>query len=258
MNEPPRHGPAQLGPKILVAEDNTDTREVIVQLLQHAGYRVIEAADGATALRRIEEDHPALAVIDINMPEMGGFSVVELTRRHGFDQPVLILTGNSEMDHRIKGLGVGADDYMTKPFDPRELCARVAALLRRIRRRSATPRRLTLGAVTVNLDDKCADRAGEPVALTATEYAVLDLLAREAGKPVTRERMLETVWGYNHLPNTRTVETHIWRLRRKLGDAGNQGGWIQSRPGLGYTLILPPAGEGEATKGAVPGDLALL
>jgi DNA-binding response OmpR family regulator len=251
MRQPPANAKPSAG-KILVAEDNDDTRAVVVEILRHAGYRLIEAADGASALRRVEEESPDLAIIDINMPEVGGFSVVPAMRRRGFEQPVLILTGYSEIDSRVKGLGLGADDYMTKPFDDRELCARVAALLRRVKRAASGPQVLTFGDVVVNLENKTALRGGTPVPLTPTEYSVLELLSREMGKPVTRERMLDIVWGYDYLPNTRTVETTIWRLRKKLGDPGNQGGWIQSRSGLGYVLVLP--GEnGAATEPAPRG-----
>lgn len=224
--------------KILVVEDEAITRMVVVQLLQHAGYRVLEAEDGATALRMIEEEVPALTIMDVNMPEMGGFAALETLRTRGMALPVLMLSAQGEIDQRVKGLGLGADDYMGKPFDPRELLARVAALLRRGRDTKAMPKVLRHGGLVIDFTAKRAERSGEAIALTATEFAILELLTQEAGRPVSRERMLDAVWGYNSIPNTRTVETHIWRLRKKLGDSGEESGLIQNRHGLGYVLVL--------------------
>lgn len=228
--------------KILVAEDEAITRLMIVRLLQHAGYLVVEAQDGITALR-LSGERPALCIMDVNMPEMGGFGVVQEMRQRGNDLPVLMLSAQGEIDDRVKGLGLGADDYMAKPFDPRELLARVAALLRRRPGTHVAVRLLQRADLVIDLAAKRANRGGESLPLTATEFAILEVLAREMGHPVSRERMLEAVWGYTFASNTKTVETHIWRLRKKLGDASDQTGWIQNRQGLGYLLAPEVAAE---------------
>ena len=162
-----------------------------------------------------------------------------------------MLSSQGEVDRRLKGLGLGADDFMPKPFDLRELVARVEALLRREKTSGAAPRRLCRGDVVIDLAAREARRAGLPLKLTVTEFAMLDLLARSIGRPVTREQMLDAVWGYTMLPRTRTVETHIWRLRKKLGDGGGEAGWIRNRAGMGYTLTAEAVEAGEAA-GASP------
>ncbi len=224
------------GSKILVVEDDHLIRTMIVELLRRADYRLLEAVDGGEALRIATREQPALIVMDVNMPEMGGFEALEILRRRSVMTPILMLSTHGEPERRIKGLMLGADDFMAKPFDPRELVVRVAALLRRTSKGKAAPQRLQRGDVTIDLVAKNAERAGAPLALTATEYAILEVLAREMGRPVSREQLLDAVWGYTSLPNTRTVETHIWRLRKKLGDSVGEGAWIQNRSGVGYTL----------------------
>lgn len=236
-------------PKILVIEDESAVRQVIVERLRQSGYRVLEARDGAEGLRLVAEDHPRLVVLDVNMPAMGGYEVVETMRRRGCNQPVLMLSSQDEVDRRLKGLGLGADDFMSKPFDLREIVARIEVLLRRERGRgSTTPRRLRRGDVVIDLDSRQAERAGTPFNLTVTEFAILEALARSHGRPVTREQMLDAVWGYTILPNTRTVETHIWRLRKKLGDGAGEGRWIRNRAGIGYILATDPGETHEAAR----------
>lgn len=225
---------------ILIVEDELLMRRAIMHLLTHAGYRVIEAEDGATALRVLKSERPGMAIIDVNMPGLSGLELLERMRRQGWSAPVLMLSGLGEVEDRLKGLGHGADDYMGKPFDPRELIARVGALLRRRRPDiRASNRRLTWGNLAIDLDEKRAERAGKEFSLTATEFAILQSLANGQGRPVSREQLLEEVWGYSAAQNTRTVETHIWRLRKKLGDPGDETGWIQNRQGLGYILASP-------------------
>jgi len=213
-------------------------RRAILHMLTQQGLRVIEAMDGATALRILKEEQPGMAIIDVNMPDLSGLELLGKMRRSGWNAPVLMLSGLGEVEDRLKGLGEGADDYMAKPFDPRELIARVTALLRRRRPEiRASVRRLTWGNLSIDLDANRAERAGKELTLTATEYSILKALANGEGRPVSRDRLLEEVWGYSSTQNTRTVETHIWRLRKKLGDPGDETGWIQNRQGLGYILV---------------------
>ena len=228
---------------ILIVDDEAPMRRAIAQLLVHAGYAVLEADDGPTALRLIEEERPALAVMDVNMPKMDGMVVLETIRRRGLSLPVLMLSGLGDVEHRLKGLGLGADDYMAKPFDPRELVARLGALLRRGQPNADSfSRRLQRGDLSIDFAARRAERAGQEVLLTATEYAILEVLAQNAGRPVSREYLLDVVWGYTSSANTRTVETHIWRLRKKLGDMGTGSGFIQNRQGLGYLLTVEESG----------------
>ena len=240
--------------KITVVEDDDLVRESIGEALRRVGYRVLEVANGETALHVLDDEQPDLVIMDVTMPQLDGLTVLELIRARGNSVPVLILSGHGEVDHRVRGLALGADDYMAKPFDHRELLARVAALLRRGRPLEASkPRYLRHQDINIDLVAKSADKGGEPIALTATEYSILEVLAQHTGEPVSRERLLEMVWGYTSAPATRTVETHIWRLRKKLGDNADEASWIQNIQGAGYVLRTPPE---MSTNGRInePGD----
>jgi len=228
--------PTPIRERILVAEDDEFSRLALVSILKKQGYRVLEAANGKEALELVLKDKPALAVLDIEMPEMGGLSLIERLRELGIAMPVLVLSGRAELSDRVHGLRIGADDYLAKPYEREELVARVQALLRRGARSTNEPTQLRLGEVSVDLERMEAVRAGHTTSLSRTECAILALLARNQGRPVSRERMFDVVWGYTYIPATRTVDTHIWRLRKKLGDGGKQPRWIKNVPGAGYTL----------------------
>lgn len=233
----------ETGHKILVVDDEAIIRTVLVQSLKMAGYEGIAVEGGEQALASIPSLKPALVIMDVSMPGLTGFETVERMRATGLTQPVLMLTSFSDIDDRVRGFGVGADDYLTKPFHQRELLARVGALIRRPRAivpavaEPAAVRVIRLGDVTVDLAAKQAERCGVPLALTRTEFAMLECLASERGRPVSREHLLAAVWGYDAASNTRTVETHIWRLRKKLGDAGTEPSWLRTLSGLGYVLV---------------------
>ncbi len=222
--------------RILVADDDPAMRAGIKLCLEGAGYRVLEAEDGGVGLQRTLEEKPALVVLDVMMPRLDGVTAAAELRRLGVTTPILMLTTRMEVEDRVSGLSAGADDYLGKPFDRRELLARVQALLRRDHRQVASRRLLRFNAVVVNLENRTAIRDGVPLALTRTEFALLDLLAKHLDAPVSREQMLDSVWGYTYFPSTRTVDTHIWRLRKKLGDSGDQPRWIQKAHGEGYIL----------------------
>lgn len=228
-------------PKILIVDDDEALRHVFSALLRHSGYRVLEAADGVEALELWHREAPALVLLDVDMPRLNGWQTLEKIRLRGGRQPVLMLTGLTSIDHRVKGLGAGADDYVGKPCDARELIARVQALLRRTEAAAAPATVLRLGDNVIDLAARTATAAGGPLALTRTEFALLELLARHPGRPVSRETILDAVWGYTNRPNTRTVETHVWRLRGKLGDRGDEPRWILTVPGAGYRLECDPA-----------------
>lgn len=224
------------GAKLLLVEDCVELRQTCAELLRAAGYRVLEAGDGLEALALWEREDPELILLDLNMPRMNGWQTLEKLKLRGCERPVLMLTGLTDIDHRVRGLAAGADDYLGKPCDFRELIARVQALLRRSQPAASGRTVLRFGGITVDLADRTAVAADGPVALTRTEYAILGLLARHHGRVVSRETILDGVWGYTNRPNTRTVETHLWRLRQKLGDRGGDSQWIHTASG-GYRMI---------------------
>ena len=220
---------------VLVADDEASARELAGRTLTKAGFRVIEARDGEEALELIRLESPALVLLDVQMPGLTGFETVSQMRARGDAMPVLMLTGLDELDRKVEGLSAGADDYVSKNCDPRELLARVEALLRRSPL-AKTARRLRFGEFTIDLTAKRADRNGVPLKLTRSEFALLSALAGARGSPVSREKLLEMVWGYTAETKTRTVETHIWRLRKKIGDTDDEPKWILNVAGLGYQL----------------------
>ena len=222
--------------RILVVDDEAVMRAAVRQCLEAEGHRVLEAEDGARGLELVRAEKPALIILDVAMPVLGGLEVAAELRRQGDDTPILMLTTRQEVPQRVSGLMAGADDYLGKPFDRRELLARVFALLRRQKRQTDRLRVLHFGPVTVDLDRKTAFRVAQPVTLTQTEFALLELLADHPGQPVSRDLMLDAVWGYTYLPTTRTVDTHVWRLRKKLGDSGENPRWIKKVQGEGYLL----------------------
>jgi len=229
-----------IGAKLLIADDNRMLRTAYAVLLRRAGYRVLEAADGVEAMQVWEQEDPALIMLDVRMPRMDGWQALERLKLRGCRSPVLMLTAQDEVEDRVKGLAAGADDYVGKPCDIRELNARVQALLRRSEPSASGLMVLHFGDITVDLREHSAVSVDGPVALTRTEFALLELLARHYGRPVTRETILDAVWGYTNRPNTRTVETHVWRLRSKLCDQGGGSRWIRTIPGAGYQLECDP------------------
>lgn len=226
----------QSSPTILVVDDDDIVRLVTSQALVAAGYDVKDVALRPEALAEVERSAPALVVLDVAMPRMDGFAVVAELRARGYGRPVLMVTAHDSPEHIVRGLSAGADDYVIKPVDLRVLAARVNALLRRGPTLPAQAGRLYFGDTVVDLELKQATCAGEAVPLTRTEYELLALLARNGSRPATRGEILEGVWGYAADANTRTVDTHLWRLRKKLGDGGEEPRWILTRHGLGYVL----------------------
>jgi DNA-binding response OmpR family regulator len=228
----------KLLPRILVVDDERPMRASISQCLQAEGYRVLEAADGVLGLDLIAKEKPSLVILDVMMPNLTGLEVAAELRRLGLTIPVLMLTTRQEIAQKVEGLNAGADDYLGKPFDRRELVARVQALLRR-QTTAETAKAigvLRFGDVEVDLVQHTASRGKTPLPLTRTEYALLELLAKNMGAPVARDLILDVVWGYTYFPSTRTVDTHIWRLRKKIGDNGATPRWLKKAQGEGYVL----------------------
>lgn len=221
-------------PHILLVDDSPIVRLAVAAMLQGGGHTAREAGDGATALALVQQDNPALLVVDVSMPGMDGIAFVKELRRLGHATPVLFLSTYGDVEKRVQCLESGGDDYITKPCDPRELLARVAALLRR-----GSPRggmRLRFDDLVVDLTARTAVKSAGEVELTKTEFTLLTALARNAGAVTTRERLLAEVWGYAEGSSTRTLETHIWRLRKKIGDDADHPRWIVNRAGMGYEL----------------------
>lgn len=232
----------KLLPRILVVDDERPMRASICQCLLAEGYRVLEAFDGAQGLEMVGKEKPTLVVMDVMMPNLTGIELAAEIRRLGMNIPILMLTTRSEVSQKVEGLEAGADDYLAKPFDRRELVARVQALLRRqaVHETAKAVRLLRFGDVEVDLEKREAVKAGAPIPLTRTEFALLELLAKNLGCPVSRDLILDAVWGYTYFPSTRTVDTHVWRLRKKIGDSGEEPRWLKKAQGEGYLLTSDP------------------
>jgi len=220
-------------------DDESDIVALVAYHLAKAGYRVSTASTGPDALEAARREHPALIVLDLMLPGLSGYEVLEQLRsgESSRDVPVLMLTARRDEEDRIRGLSLGADDYLTKPFSPQELVLRVSAILRRAR---ATPTdssaTLTLGALEMDTAAHLVRVAGEPVELTPTEYKLLLLLVERRGRVQDRAHLLESVWEAAPDIQTRTVDMHVQRLRAKLGPAGDM---IETVRGFGYRLRVP-------------------
>ncbi len=218
---------------ILVVEDEDDIRELIVFNLQRDGYATLEAADGVTALEMAKRHRPDLILLDIMLPEMDGFTVCrELERSpETVSIPIIMLTARGEDIDRILGLELGADDYMVKPFNVRELLLRIRGLLRRQQAVAASGQPLSRHGVHLDPGAHKVTYQEQPLELTATEFRLLEDLLRHAGLVRSREDLLSQVWGYEFEGYARTVDTHVKRLRGKLGEAASM---IETVRGVGY------------------------
>jgi DNA-binding response OmpR family regulator len=225
--------------RILIVEDELPMRTALQDVLQAEAYRVLTAADGESGLQRAISEKPDLILLDIMMPKLDGYAVCAELRRLGIPVPILMLTAKGQVEDRVAGLDVGADDYLVKPFSTEELLARVRALLRRSRRQAHAPATIQLGDVELNLARQTAMRGKTALHLTAKEFAMLRLMAEAAGEPVSRERFLDVVWGYTAFPTTRTVDNHIASLRGKIERDPEQPRWIKTVHGVGYKLDWP-------------------
>lgn len=219
--------------RVLVVDDEHTVREVVVAYLEREGHRVSEASDGKAALEAISADLPDLIVLDVMLPKVDGFTVLSRLRRFR-DTPVILLSARTDESDRVLGLGLGADDYVVKPFSPRELAARVRSVLRRTRPVAATPRlefdRLVIDGATreVLVDDV-------PISLTPKEFDLLAFLARSPRQVFSRGQLLEHVWDSStDYQDPSTVTVHVRRLRRKLEDDPDAPRWVTTVWGVGY------------------------
>ncbi|MCD0447366.1 response regulator transcription factor [Glycomyces sp. A-F 0318] len=219
-------------PRVLVVDDDPALAEVVARYLRREGFEVDYAADGATGLQRALSTLPDLVVLDLMMPGMDGFEVCRRLRR-ATAVPVVMLTARGEENDRIAGLDLGADDYVTKPFSPRELAARVRAVLRRAAAEAAPAPLLTGGGVEVDTVAHRVSRRGAPVTLTTKEYDLLVCFLTSPGRAFRREELLETVWGWS-IGDTSTVTVHVRRLREKIEDDASAPRHLTTVRGVGY------------------------
>lgn len=222
--------------KILVVEDDQDILDLLAYNLENTGYRVISAADGLNGLNMAREQLPDLIILDLMLPVLDGLEVCRSLKRAEATRaiPVLMLTAKGEEIDRVVGFEIGAEDYVIKPFSVRELLLRIKAILRRARGGQAEEKRLIeVGELRIDLAGHQSWVGEERLALTATEFKLLRELAENRGRVLTRERLLDRVWGYTFEGYGRTVDTHIRRLRKKLGSNGNL---IETVRGIGYRL----------------------
>lgn len=229
--------------RLLVIEDEPAMRRGLEDLLASAGYRVLLAADGKSGLEAVQREKPDLVVLDVMLPGLDGFSLVKELRRLRLDLPVLLLTAKGHIRDRITGLDAGADDYLSKPFSPEELLARVRALLRRVERGNKRPETLVLDDLVVDFTRLEARRSGRKIHLTPREFDILRLLAGAHGGAVSRETFLDVVWGYGAFPTTRTVDSHIAQLRQKIEKDPAQPRHLRTVHGVGYRLSTPATDE---------------
>jgi two-component system phosphate regulon response regulator PhoB len=220
------------GKKILIVEDETDVVDLLALNLRKAGFRISSAADGASGLEKTRIDKPDFVILDLMLPKMSGLEVCKILKSDPITRaiPILMLTAKAEEIDRIVGLEFGADDYVVKPFSPREVVLRIQAILRR---GEAVDESFKAGPISVDPARHQVHVSGRTVHLTSLEFKLLRALMHRPGRVLERDRLLNQVWGYESVIDTRTVDTHVRRLREKLGKAGDM---IETVRGFGYRL----------------------
>jgi two-component system alkaline phosphatase synthesis response regulator PhoP len=225
--------------KILIVEDEPDMVLGLKDNFEFEGYEVVTAADGATGLERARTQKPDLVILDIMLPKMSGLEVCKVLRGEGFEAPIVMLTARGQEIDKVVGLELGADDYVTKPFSIRELLARVRAILRRTEGRKRRLSRYRFDDVELDFETYRGKKGDEALDMSPREFELLRYLIERKGETVSRERLLEDVWGYESYPSTRTVDTHIAKLRAKIGDSGSEPRHILTIHGVGYKFVDP-------------------
>jgi DNA-binding response OmpR family regulator len=222
--------------KILVVDDEPEAVELVEFNLKQAGYEVATAADGAEALKRARAVQPNLIVLDVMLPEMDGLEVCKILRREEVTAgiPIIMLTAKAAEIDRVVGLELGADDYLTKPFSPRELLLRVKKILARGQNEEKPREQMRFGDLVIDVSRHLASWKGKAFELTATEFKLLTLLAQRSGRVQSRDQLLRDVWEYDSVIDTRTVDTHMRRLREKLGPAAK---FLDTVRGVGYRFV---------------------
>jgi DNA-binding response OmpR family regulator len=234
--------------KVLVVEDDPGILRTVADNLRFEQYEVVTASDGETAYVLLQREQPDLIVLDLMLPRMSGLELCRRLRTEDVQVPVLMLTARGEEADRVRGLDMGGDDYVTKPFSLPELMARVRALLRRASSASGGPQILKFGAVEVDFRRYAAHRRGQPIEMTRKEFALLRFLASREDAVVTRDEILNKVWGFDSYPITRTVDNHVSSLRAKLEPDPARPIHIQTVHGVGYKFVRNRNHEGHEGK----------
>ncbi|MBW3589197.1 MAG: response regulator transcription factor [Actinobacteria bacterium] len=216
--------------RILIVEDEKNIASLVTLYLENEGFRVNHVTDGSKALDAVRRFEPDLVVLDVMLPGMDGTEICRRLRAEG-DIPIIMLTARDQEVDKVVGLELGADDYVTKPFSPRELVARVKAVLRRTSECSGKTEKFSLGVLSLDVDRRQVTVDGSPVELTAREFDLLAFLVRNRGIVFSRDRLMERVWEYDHPVDSRTVDSHVKSLRQKLGSAADL---IKTVRGVGY------------------------
>ncbi len=219
---------------ILIVDDEVSIRQLIRFNLEKEGYATVMAEDGPEALEIFRSRQPDLVLLDIMLPTMDGWEICQTLRRES-NTPIIMLTAKGDETERISGLEMGADDYITKPFSPKELIARIRAVLRRANPDEETAQ-VRLNDLVIDIDRHEVTVGGKPVSLTPKEFELLLLLVKNRGKVLSRDMLLETVWGYDYGGETRTVDVHVRRLRQKLDDDPTNPRYIHTVHGVGYKV----------------------
>jgi len=224
--------------RILIVEDDRATRKALKQLFEPEGYTVEIAENGEAGLTAYRASRPHFVIMDLRMPKLGGQELCREIRKDSPDVPILVLTGSAGEVDRVLLLELGADDYVTKPFSPKELLARVRAVLRRSKRSPAIGEQFSFGDVVVDFQKMELTRAGRPVSLTPQEFKVLKYFSQNEGRVIARDELLNEVWGYNSYPSTRTVDAHILTLRQKLEKEPSNPVHFLTVHSAGYKFVL--------------------
>jgi DNA-binding response OmpR family regulator len=220
-------------PRILVVDDEASMVELVSEYLKSEGMEVAIAREGLSAIDAVRDSRPDVIVLDVMLPGLDGFEILRRVRTFS-DAYVIMLTARAEEIDRIVGLSVGADDYMVKPFSPRELVARVKALLRRPRAAIGDGGRLELGELIIDEPMRSVTVRGDPIGVTAIEFDLLLTLARDPGVVFSRQRLLDRVWGMDYVGDEHVVDVHLGNLRRKLGDHATRPTFVETVRGAGY------------------------
>src|SRR5437016_8936102 len=231
---------------ILTADDDPQLLRLITRNLQLEGYEVLPVSDGQQALEQIEQKSPDVVLLDVMMPRMDGFTVCHKVREFS-SVPIIIVTARGQDQDKVRGLDLGADDYLTKPFSVEELLARVRAVLRRSQfvanDRAVAAQTMTIGDLTIDFTQHLVTMAGREITLTPTEYRIISYLAQNAGRVVTQDLLLEHVWGAEYVGESHMLQVNVNRLRRKLEADPTHPRYILTKVGVGYSLAAQPAAQ---------------
>ncbi|MEH7445209.1 response regulator transcription factor [Bacillus sp. JJ1122] len=223
--------------RVLVVEDELPIRRLICFNLSRSNFDVVEAGDGASALRLAEEEKPAIVILDLMLPDMDGFEICTKLREKHPQLPIIILSARGQDMDKIMGLELGADDYIVKPFNPLELVARVRTVLRRITpaaTRDLASEQLSMGPYILDLKTLKVYKSGTPLKLTAREFQLMKLFFQRVNQPITRNDLLDEIWGTNYFGDPKTVDVHVRRLREKLEDDPSNPKYLITMWGYGY------------------------